>query len=492
MSASILVIGGNEHYRRKLLGLLCNIANTSMSVLENCEMIQHHLSSHSVSAILLELGPSVYEDLIGIKDVHPHIPVALYGENLTYAQTRTGFQHGAADVLDISNITVDDICLTVEHMLDPYTSGANNRQLPQANRFEIIISRGAHFEQQLRNGMPPAFYMNGNRAVLVRANVRCRSNKTIFEHSALLEWINEFGITNTFCFSKQYGQIRLGSIVEQDYVNPSSFRHALQERLKNFFQNMEMHDCVVSAAYISSDFLNEGVFHHLNELVSSVFYMNESQLLKDEIRSRSCAATKLFPALYSAVAIRDAEQCRAHLDGIIESICRDMPEISFVRTMLIELLWNCAVIIGKRGHVGVQSPSISIDSIFRFREVFQDVVIQALQGSGQEAPTSPMKDLIARIDDNPGRPLSIDQIASELNFSRSHFCRLFRRETGMSFTEYLTKKRISKACELFQHTHMSTTEVAGLVGFSNTYYFKQTFRKTMNVDLDQWCEEHCR
>ena len=71
--------------------------------------------------------------------------------------------------------------------------------------------------------------------------------------------------------------------------------------------------------------------------------------------------------------------------------------------------------------------------------------------------------MIQRIKDNPGRSVSIDQIAQELNFSRSHFCRLFRSETGMSFNEFLTKTRITKACD----TTVRKAVVEGLAGLPN-------------------------
>ena len=492
MNDSILVIGENARYRRKLLGLLCNVANVSIYSLENCDMIEHHLTTHNESAILLQLGPGVFSELIRINDVNPHIPVALYGENVTYEQTRAGFRHGVTDVLDIRTITLDEICKTIEHMLDPYTAGANDRLLPQTSRFEIIISRGLHFQQQLSGGMPPAYYMNGNRAVLLRANVRCRDAGAVCEHSVLLAWINEFGITNTFCFPRQYGQIRLGAIVEQDFINPSSFRHTLAERLDNFFRNMEHEDCVAAAAYINSDFLSEGVFNHLNELVSCVFYLEKSQLLKDEIRSRSYVPATELTALFSAMAVHDPAAAEAQLDAITDALCRDMPEVGFARAKLIELIWNCAVIIGRRSNMAVGQNDISIDSIAGFRDLFRSIVIRSMEEERQEEPASPLSAMIGRIDENPGRHVTIDQIAGELNFSRSHFCRLFRKETGMSFNEYLTKARISKACDLFMHTHMSTADVANLVGISNTYYFKQTFKKAMGVELDQWREENCK
>ena len=97
-----------------------------------------------------------------------------------------------------------------------------------------------------------------------------------------------------------------------------------------------------------------------------------------------------------------------------------------------------------------------------------------------------MTELIRRIDENPGADMSIDFAAAEIGFSRSHFCRLFRQQTGMSFTEYVNRQRIRRAQELLSKTSLSLGEVADIVGISNVWYFKKLFEKETGATVDDW------
>ena len=73
--------------------------------------------------------------------------------------------------------------------------------------------------------------------------------------------------------------------------------------------------------------------------------------------------------------------------------------------------------------------------------------------------------------------LSISYIASQVSLSESHFCHLFRQETGTTPIQYLNRTRISRAMELLRNTDKSITEIAMECGFSNLTHFNRMFRK---------------
>lgn len=62
-----------------------------------------------------------------------------------------------------------------------------------------------------------------------------------------------------------------------------------------------------------------------------------------------------------------------------------------------------------------------------------------------------------------------------IGMSESGFSRFFRRATGNTFTDYLTLLRISKACQLLQHTEQYVNSVCYEVGFRNVAYFNRRF-----------------
>ncbi len=77
---------------------------------------------------------------------------------------------------------------------------------------------------------------------------------------------------------------------------------------------------------------------------------------------------------------------------------------------------------------------------------------------------------------DPG--LSLQIVADNYRVSEGHLSRLFKKETGASFSEYLIKKRVDKAKELLDRDQRVTvTAVAGAVGFTDAKYFGQVFKK---------------
>lgn len=77
--------------------------------------------------------------------------------------------------------------------------------------------------------------------------------------------------------------------------------------------------------------------------------------------------------------------------------------------------------------------------------------------------------------------ISITFIASDLNFSPAYFGRLFKKYFGISFVDYLNKKRLEQAIELLLSTNDSIKTIAERVGFTNVTYFYKVFRKALGI-----------
>ena len=73
--------------------------------------------------------------------------------------------------------------------------------------------------------------------------------------------------------------------------------------------------------------------------------------------------------------------------------------------------------------------------------------------------------------------LSLERISTEFHFSFSYICHMFKRETGVTFLEYLTEVRMKRACELLQTTELEVKKIAAMVGYADYYYFCRIFKK---------------
>ena len=93
----------------------------------------------------------------------------------------------------------------------------------------------------------------------------------------------------------------------------------------------------------------------------------------------------------------------------------------------------------------------------------------------------------ARLDDRIARAVSrieedlavthpVDALADVACLSPSQFKALFRKQLGMSYTEYLTMRRMAQARTLLMHTDYPVAVVAADVGYDDASAFSRRFR----------------
>lgn len=90
-----------------------------------------------------------------------------------------------------------------------------------------------------------------------------------------------------------------------------------------------------------------------------------------------------------------------------------------------------------------------------------------------------LKQAVAYIDSHyTEESLSLNQVARAVNVSANYLSAVFSQETGATFTEYVTGKRMEKARELLRSTDKRSGEVAVAVGYRDPHYFSFLFKKT--------------
>ena len=73
-------------------------------------------------------------------------------------------------------------------------------------------------------------------------------------------------------------------------------------------------------------------------------------------------------------------------------------------------------------------------------------------------------------------PVSLDEIAKAMHVSTFYFCKMFKKATGLTFTDYLGRIRIEKAKTLLLNPHLRVSEIAYMVGFQSLTHFNRVFR----------------
>jgi len=81
---------------------------------------------------------------------------------------------------------------------------------------------------------------------------------------------------------------------------------------------------------------------------------------------------------------------------------------------------------------------------------------------------------------------SLANLTHTFNFQEDYFNRLLKKHTGLTFSAYLRKIRISKAEEMLLNTRMSVTQIIESVGYSNRNHFYKIFRNIHRMTPEQY------
>ena len=77
--------------------------------------------------------------------------------------------------------------------------------------------------------------------------------------------------------------------------------------------------------------------------------------------------------------------------------------------------------------------------------------------------------------------LSLCEIAKQFNYSLAHVSHTFKKETGMTFQDYVRYVRIRESCRLLINTSKKVSEIAALVGYSNIQFFNEVFKRQLGM-----------
>jgi AraC-like DNA-binding protein len=81
---------------------------------------------------------------------------------------------------------------------------------------------------------------------------------------------------------------------------------------------------------------------------------------------------------------------------------------------------------------------------------------------------------------------SLEELANRVGLSKYHFTRIFKKTTGFTPMEYLTKVRMEKAVKLLRNSNLTIEEIARQIGYANGSYFIKVFRDWIGFSPGQF------
>ncbi|RJE89741.1 AraC family transcriptional regulator [Paenibacillus sp. 1011MAR3C5] len=88
-----------------------------------------------------------------------------------------------------------------------------------------------------------------------------------------------------------------------------------------------------------------------------------------------------------------------------------------------------------------------------------------------------LKPIIALIDERLGEKIHMAELSALAGMSYVYFSKYFKAHMGLSFTEYVNRRRIAKATRLLALTDRKITDIAYSVGLENMAHFYEMFKR---------------
>ena len=83
--------------------------------------------------------------------------------------------------------------------------------------------------------------------------------------------------------------------------------------------------------------------------------------------------------------------------------------------------------------------------------------------------------------ENCAGDVSLERVAREVGFSSFYLSKLFKKEEGINYKDFVISVRMEKAKQLILEGRLNVSEVAVAVGYNNNTYFGKAFKNYFNI-----------
>lgn len=221
------------------------------------------------------------------------------------------------------------------------------------------------------------------------------------------------------------------------------------------------------------------VLFYFDNIINRPYKRNEQLWFKYEHRFINAINAKnyeeafnIFNELLKNDYIKNAYSlnlARFRLFGLLNSMINALSEVSF--SMNIEFL----------DQLEIQSALLNCTSLPELETVSQKIFKEIHTHSANvqiSISSNKMQRIAEYLQANYKDPdLNAAEVASTFNMNASYLSRSFKKDMGMSFSDYVSRLRIQHACVLLKETEDTILEIAEKAGFNNTLTLNRTFKK---------------
>ena len=500
----ILVVDDDKLIRGDITRLLREALGDGAEIVEAYDgrMAMQKLESTRAGIVLTDMRMPRMDGLALIEAARgrwPDVQFIVLSNYDDFDYVKQSFQHGIVDYMlkyQIDQGTLKGLIEKARKSLDAYWhSRAYRTEMRKNELYEEGVRLGKAIAESVEAcTTPPALTRLAQPAWLVRLDCLPqpeapgewrRPIATTFAQAFSIEGRGTF---LPFVLPRRPGKekLQMGVVAIAPCFNPSAMEITLRERVDRFFAEAARAQCVCAAVMEPLVRWDGRLMGQLDAAAAQLFYLEKCEwvaALTDKAVAYQAAEEQA--AFAHALLEGRREDALTILRGVVRALRQNRPDPHAARKLLGRFLWE---VQARSPMEGEQLSTLAMQRLSTYEQLIAEAVrgLPMMPRTLASSSDGALDELIESLLADLSTPVSIDEAAKRIGFSRAHFCRLFKQATGSSYNSFITQRRIERACTLLRHPKAQLRVVASAVGFDDVRYFRKVFFQHMHMSVDEW------
>ena len=247
-------------------------------------------------------------------------------------------------------------------------------------------------------------------------------------------------------------------------------------------------------------------YHEAMSALRQRFYLGSSQVIHIEDAPHLSEGPFHYPfhaerAVLDKVRCGDRKQAKETLKSLLSEIFAKKSRLETVKACVLELL----VVLSRSAVEGGASLDkltlLNFQCIQRLNECHEqsdierwmmealDQFLDNMLENRNSMNLRVMNKACEYIVANCHRNLPLEEVAQTVHLSPFYFSRLFKKEKGFNFADFITRVRLDRAKKLLLDPDYTVVRIATEVGYQDASYFCRVFRQAMGMTPNQYRQE---
>ncbi len=523
----VLIIDDEPTIRKGLINIInwkkfqCEICGEASDGVEGLEKIE----TYKPDLVFADINmPEIngLEMIKSAKQIVPHSKFIILSGYREFSYMQEAIKIGAFDYI-LKPSSIEDICevvkravIELKYQRDDQLEAKKLRKcfeesipiLKEKLLYDIIFQININ-EEEIKEGFE-LYGIEINEFVMIMIEIDGDSKKK----EPYQRQLYQFGIVNTVeeMFAEEFkvekivlnnkqiafiiGTHETVELLEEDVYKKV---HSIQQLVESCF------DFTVSIAISTKgkdvDELHEKMMECKNALAYRFYMGNSSIILYRDLSGfykgqDNLAFDGIDKVLCNTIKTGNEEDVVHILGQINDKVIQTNLDPEYIKTFYWNLIYEINMIRISIKNLELQDKDLShdISSLYKLidnatqvkelQDLLEDVamsVVHRINRYNKKNINQILQKAMDYICENYTMSITLNELAEHTYVSTYYLSRMFKKELGKNFVEYLNEVRIDKAKELLKDNKYKTYEVAELVGIQDPHYFSKIFKKYVNM-----------